>query len=122
MNCAVCVVGEAFRDFHGIPLVRLDFLLLVDGHGCRGKDDAGNVVALEFFVEGKAEASSFVAAEEFTRIFIILPDLLQIFQDVLVIRFHLDGGEAHVVFHGVTRKGVICGMDIHPNVDYTFHM
>jgi hypothetical protein len=79
-------------------------------------------VAFEFFVESKTEASGFVAAEELTRIAIILPDLLQIFQDVLAIRFHLDGSEAHVILYGIARKGVICGMDIHPNVDYTFHM
>ena len=116
---AVGVVCETPADAPGVHAVVLHMFPGRDGHGGRREDDALDAVIRELMVQGIAKAAGLIAAKEAAVPAMPGADAVEVFEDLPIVRLDLDLGENAVIFHGIAAKCVICGMDIHPDIEYT---
>lgn len=78
-------------------------------------------MAHELVVQAVAKAACLVSTKKVKLTAVLAVNAIQVFEDVFVVRLHLDDGESGVVLHRKASRGVICGMDIQTDICYIFH-
>lgn len=110
------MVGQALDNIFCIPLVWIHPLALAIVEGMRIMQSIPALV-----IGTVSKAAHFIDSEKFLSTAVLAVDSIQVFQNIPVVRFHLDDGKGSVILHAVTARSVVCGMDTQSDISYTCH-
>lgn len=87
------MVCKALGDLLRVTLICFDLLVWRDRHRARRKNDTVDLVRRKLMVKTVAQTTSLVAAAKLTVAAVLTFNTIEIFQNLFVVRLHLDNGK-----------------------------